>query len=98
MRNDRKKYPEKYRAKDLKSLYGITSEIYNDILREQGGVCAICGKEDTTKNNFLHIDHNHRTGEIRGLLCSHCNLGLGNFMNDEEILYSAIKYLRGDAR
>ena len=57
----------------------------------QGGRCAICG-EDSPKMR-LAIDHDHKTGRIRGLLCRHCNLGLGAFLDDTEVMGRAIDYL-----
>lgn len=79
--------------------YGITPQIYKEMLDNQGGVCAICGvREDIVKKSGrvqrLSIDHCHRTGEVRGLLCSRCNVGLGNFEDDIDIMASAISYLQ----
>ena len=59
----------------LKRVYGITHEAIADLLRQQGDVCAICGGGPTTRKGF-HIDHDHQTGEIRGLLCHRCNTEL----------------------
>ncbi|MEV4482794.1 endonuclease VII domain-containing protein [Micromonospora coxensis] len=57
---------------------------------EQGGVCAICGGEDPQ-----HLDHDHRTGWVRGILCFNCNGGLGQFRDSPTRLARAITYLRG---
>ena len=79
-------------------IYGFTLADYEVILAAQGGVCKICG---ATKpgggpgQRRFYVDHNHRTGEIRGLLCSKCNSGLGYFRDDRSILESAGLYLRG---
>jgi hypothetical protein len=54
----------------------ITTEHYGAMMAEQNGVCAIC--KDPPKKNRLHIDHNHLTGRVRGLLCIRCNITLGN--------------------
>jgi hypothetical protein len=75
---------------NLKSKYDITIEDYNNMLESQDGVCAICGVD--TPDSF-HVDHCHRTKEIRGILCAHCNRGLGEFKDSTEILAKAIKYL-----
>ncbi len=81
----------------LKQLYGITLEQYNQMFAKQNGFCAICGKKETTKNQYnlrqLAVDHNHATGQVRGLLCSNCNLLLGCSKDNKEILLKAILYL-----
>ncbi len=77
--------------------YGITEPEYYQLLKEQGGVCAICGnlktKERNGKTVALSVDHNHKTGKIRGLLCSKCNFVLGNSNEDMNILANSITYL-----
>ncbi len=57
----------------------------------QGGVCGICGGRDRDRD--LAIDHDHETGEIRGLLCSRCNTALGSFRDNPEIITAALSYL-----
>lgn len=84
----------------LKTNYGMTLEDFEEILKTQNYSCAVCMKhvDEVTsgmaKYNKLSVDHDHSTGKIRGLLCVNCNLGLGNFADTEEILLSAIEYLR----
>lgn len=73
----------------LKKNYGITPEQYDATLTEQGGGCAICGSP-----HKLHMDHNHKTKRLRGLLCSNCNLGLGNLQENQAIMAKAIAYLQ----
>ena len=68
--------------------YGLTLEEYEAIKTKQNGECLICHK--TTE---LLLDHSHRTGYIRGMLCDRCNRGLGYFMDNPEILLNAAKYL-----
>lgn len=89
-------YMKKVRASrrryDLKREYGITPERYDEMYREHGGVCAICKKSCSTGKR-LSVDHCHGSGKVRGLLCGNCNQGLGKFMDDAELLKSAIKYL-----
>jgi hypothetical protein len=80
------------RSNIYKRKYDITIEAYDEILELQGGVCWICRGEDT-KGILLAVDHCHTSGEVRGLLCSACNLGLGNFKDDSDRLERAIKYL-----
>jgi hypothetical protein len=77
--------------------YGITLEEYNRLLESQGGGCAICGRKVNIDSKFsLHVDHDHDTGKIRGILCSSCNLGIGKFDHDCSRLKNAIKYLEMD--
>lgn len=82
----------------LKYRYGICNEVRLILFESQGGRCAICRKEITIpegkrSNSEAHIDHDHATGAIRGLLCVHCNHGLGKFQDNLDILRSAIQYL-----
>lgn len=74
----------------LRHRYGIGQREVDELLAEQGGVCAICGAD-----NPEHVDHDHRTGHIRGLLCFNCNGGLGQFRDNVDYLTSAITYLKG---
>jgi len=77
------------------SLYGLTIEQYDDILKKQNYVCAICGKsEKNSSKSVLSIDHNHTTGKVRGLLCDSCNRGLGYFYDNVSFLNNAIDYLK----
>ena len=83
----------------LYQKYGILLEDYERILEEQEGRCAICGMkaEHNVINGrlkSLHVDHDHSTGTIRGILCSNCNTGLGMFKDDPTLLRNAIEYLR----
>jgi Recombination endonuclease VII len=72
--------------------YGINSQQYDVMFKNQNGMCAICGRPP--KNRRLNVDHCHKTGRIRGLLCWRCNRGLGFFWNDDPVLMKkAIEYL-----
>jgi hypothetical protein len=73
----------------LKSRFGISLEIYEQILQNQDGRCAICKRNDRR----LCVDHCHTSLKVRGLLCTPCNTSLGAFGNDLEVLSAAIKYL-----
>lgn len=86
------RYRSIVRNSGLKNRFGITNEDYFEMLKDQGGVCGICETlpED---GKYFHIDHDHESGEIRGLLCKNCNHGLGNFRDDVNILKNAIEYL-----
>lgn len=80
--------------------YGIDAARYQEMLHEQGGVCAICRQPERApdkasgKIRDLAIDHDHETGAIRALLCSNCNRGLGLFNDSEELLGAAVAYLQ----
>jgi len=73
------------------SLYGLTLEDYDAMMERQNGVCAICSTR--TKGN-LHIDHNHQTNEVRGLLCGKCNRAIGLLNDDVSLFTKAITYLK----
>lgn len=80
---------ENTRKWHLSTIYGITVEQYTEMYENQAQECKICHAWQP----LLRIDHNHKTGKIRGLLCNECNIGLGVFEEDIDILKSAIKYL-----
>ncbi len=94
----RQDHPEKHQVEDRKakylSFYDITIDDYDKMFLQQAGKCAICGTSapEGMFNNFS-VDHDHATGRIRGLLCSECNFGLGNFRDDTKLLENAIQYL-----
>jgi hypothetical protein len=93
------RYKDYQRNSSLKASYGITLEEYNMMLDEQGGVCAICQMPERRKHPrtddpmLLAVDHDHVTGQIRGLLCSTCNIMLGHAQDSIATLASAIQYL-----
>lgn len=78
---------------DMKRSYNLDLEGYSKIFDEQEGRCKICNKYYTESQQGLVIDHNHETGEIRGLLCSKCNLALGLINENIHTLQNMIKYL-----
>ncbi|HEX4851715.1 MAG TPA: endonuclease VII domain-containing protein, partial [Puia sp.] len=61
------------RENQLRTLYGVTPEKYNELFEFQRGRCAICGKHQSELKRKLFVDHNHETGKVRGLLCFKCN-------------------------
>lgn len=91
----RAKNPNRQHATDIKRNYGLTIEQYNTMLIEQKCQCKICGKQHdpSVKRGRLYVDHDHKTGEVRALLCGACNSGIGYFNHDTEIILRAIKYL-----
>jgi len=82
---------EKTRVDSLENKYGITIKEYNTLLDAQDGVCAICSAADNKK---LSVDHDHDTGEVRGLLCHKCNSGIGLLGDKVDALQRAIDYLK----
>lgn len=94
--NERNK--NRRRDKELKRLFGVGQDWFNDRLSDQHGVCAICGNPETAKRSgkivCLAVDHCHASGKNRGLLCMSCNTGLGYFKDSCETLLSAVSYLR----
>ncbi|MEA2702103.1 MAG: hypothetical protein QOD63_48 [Actinomycetota bacterium] len=84
---------ERQRAGHLKRKDGITLKQYNELLASQGGCCAICGREPRPDIS-LHLDHDHESGELRGILCFRCNNALGDFDDDPSLLHAALAYLR----
>mgnify|MGYP001036879075 CR=1 FL=1 len=73
----------------------ITYEQYEQLLEEQNGQCAICGTDENQFNKGMCVDHCHETGQIRGLLCTECNLGIGYLKDEAELLMKAAEYLTG---
>jgi len=72
----------------------FTVEQYQELLKKQNGVCAICGAEKNKNNTSLCVDHDHKTGKIRGLLCHLCNTAIGKFNDDILMLEKAIEYIK----
>lgn len=85
--------PDKQRVRKYKRLYGITIDEYNAMFEKQEGRCAICQSTDTAKGEFLCVDHDHKTGKVRGLLCHDCNTGIGKFKDSVHLLKVTINYL-----
>lgn len=83
--------------KHIREKFNLSEEEYTKLLERQNGVCAICGQPEnsTFKGSIkrLAVDHDHETGRVRGLLCRRCNLGVGYFNDDKELLFKVIDYL-----
>lgn len=79
------------RAVYLRETYGITTDEFDQMLDSQGGRCAVCRSDDAGKT--WTVDHDHIDGSIRGILCWHCNVGLGHFRDDIPNLIAAADYL-----
>ena len=93
----RKANPEKNRkiqkASRLKTSYGLTGDDYEHLWTEQEGRCAVCGNE-LKRDISTHVDHDHATGGVRGLLDNHCNLMLGDSKDSADTLVAGADYLR----
>jgi len=97
MREWRKNNPEKVRLnwkkQSLRKRYGITLEQYNTLFAKQRGLCATCSIHQSQLRRALCVDHDHMTGQIRGLLCDDCNIALGHLRDDKTTLSVMIEYL-----
>lgn len=86
-----------YRKHNLKRLYSITIEDYDKMYFRQNGVCMTCGRPETAENQYgirrLAVDHDHKTGKVRGLLCTCCNRLIGLARDDINTLKRIIEYL-----
>jgi hypothetical protein len=78
---------------NLKRMYGMTLDEYDQMLAAQSNGCAICGKSPEENGKRLAVDHNHNTGEVRGLLCQGCNTALGLLNDNPATLRLATSYL-----
>jgi hypothetical protein len=84
------------REYDLMKSYNITIQKYNEMLLNQNGKCGICQRDYKTligRKKFLCVDHNHKTNQVRGLLCDKCNRGIGMFNDCKDLLIVASEYL-----
>lgn len=93
-KNNKQKLKEYMRKYDLKRHWNMEETTYLELLNKQNNQCLICKTtEFTGKGKKAHIDHDHKTGKIRGLLCNLCNIGLGAFKDNINFLQNAIEYL-----
>ena len=81
---------EEKRLRTAMRKYRISRSTYLSLVEGHGGSCGICGQGPVK----LHVDHDHKTGAVRGLLCNRCNVGLGWFLDSPAFLLNAINYLR----
>jgi len=84
------------RANSYARYYGITIQEYDSLYAKQNEGCAICQSPTGSNGKRLAVDHDHQTGEVRGLLCDDCNTGLGKFKDNPNLLATAINYLKGN--
>jgi Recombination endonuclease VII len=93
-REHRRLLPEHYRRRELKRRFGISLEEFDDILSQQGGVCALCQGPPRGRWKRFVVDHDHQTGRIRALLCLWCNSALGFAQDSPELLRSMAEYVK----
>lgn len=92
----RRKNPEKVKHNNLRHSFGISLVDYNRLCDEAGFQCQICRRPEgvgTKKSWRLAVDHDHKSGKVRGLLCGECNTGLGKFKDSLGLLRAAAQYL-----
>lgn len=101
LKEHRATYPVEWRNSHLRKNFGITVEQYDAMAEAQGYKCAICGQPESAtrlgKTKQLAVDHHHGSGKVRGLLCVDCNISIGRFKDDAEILEAAAAYIRKHA-
>ena len=101
MRDYRRANPEKFRDLELRKRFGISAAEYDSMLEKQKGVCQICSQPETKVDHRtklprrLAVDHCHKTGKVRGLLCSDCNTAIGLLKDDIDLMQKAIEYVSG---
>lgn len=83
----------KAREYSLRRKYGISPAQYAELLERQGGTCALCPKTEETEGKSLAVDHNHKTGEVRGVLCAYCNHRIVGRHTDAGLLRRMADYL-----
>ena len=83
------------KIENYRRRYNITIDDYNTLFNQQGGRCKICTKHQSDLKSILVVDHDHKEGHVRGLLCARCNQAIGLIDEDVSILEGAIIYLKG---
>lgn len=89
----RKNNPDKARDQDLRREFGITLLQYRQMLSDQGECCKICHRHQSQFKHSLHVDHNHKTGRVRALLCGPCNHALGLLQENETVVLALAQYI-----
>ena len=90
------KNKEMWRDKGLQKRYGITLNEYNTMLKKQNNCCFICKEHKSKQKKHLNVDHNHKTGKVRALLCTTCNTSLGLIKENISVAKTMIKYIESD--
>jgi len=94
VKNRHKENPERTRNNDLKRNYGITLDEHTQMYEEQNGVCAVCKEPGDGRWKKLCVDHDHKTGKVRQLLCRNCNMVLGQVNDNPNLLSDMILYIK----
>jgi len=81
-------------ASNLKHAFGLTLKDYQQMYDSQGGRCKICGRHESEFKRKLAVDHNHTTGQIRALLCGHCNCLVGSVESESDLIKKCEAYLK----
>ena len=84
---------DRAREGHLKLKYNMTPDDYEMLLAGQGGACAICLRPPDPERRRFAVDHDHGTGEVRGILCRGCNLGIAQFQEDTKLIIRAVRYV-----
>ncbi len=88
------RHPNYFKDYHIKAKFGVTRDEFNEMLSRQGGCCAICMVNKPGGSGNWHVDHNHKTKKVRGLLCHNCNRGIGYLRDEIEVLQLAVEYLK----
>jgi hypothetical protein len=91
--NSKERTSKRHKRSELMKTFGINADQYEAMMEEQNHVCAICNKPELCKR-ALAVDHCHVTKRVRGLLCTNCNMALGKFQDDLQIMQNAIEYMK----
>ncbi len=95
-RKQNPRYQEKNLESNLRTAYGITLEEYNALVFQQSGVCKVCKQlptETSNQTNRLVVDHCHKTGRVRGLMCPNCNCALGHLKESVQLCQELAQYI-----
>jgi hypothetical protein len=90
---NREKVRRFVRDSKLREKYDLEPEEFDAMLTGQRGGCAICGATEAGGRGAFHVDHDHATGKVRGLLCHHCNVGIGSLRDSPETMRAAAAYV-----
>jgi hypothetical protein len=94
IQRQRQNNPDRFWAVELRRSFGLTIEQYRALLASQGGGCAVCGALANPDGRRLAVDHDHTSGEVRGILCTPCNWAIGGMRDSPARLEAAAEYLR----
>lgn len=93
VKNWRENNPERQAHTMRKNIYGLSKDNFIEIYQTQDGKCGACKKDIPTYGRDISVDHNHDTGQVRGLLCHNCNDALGKLKDNPETVLSLYEYI-----